>query len=100
VVNVDGPYGISLDYQRYHRIILIAGGIGITPIHSVFRGLYYLCKEGHNKFSRVYLIWAARSQEMLEIETFAETFARVDKNNLDNVFRYSLFVTGRPSRKE
>ena len=32
----DGPYGSSLDFQGYDRVILIGGGIGITPCHSIF----------------------------------------------------------------
>jgi len=93
VVNVDGPYGLPLDWERFRRIIIIAGGIGITPCHSIFRGLYFLRKMGQADVSRVYLIWAARSKEMFAIDAFADTFQRVDRNSQDGIFHYSLFVT-------
>lgn len=38
-VNVDGPYGEWLDPTRFDSLLLIAGGIGVTPIHSIFREL-------------------------------------------------------------
>jgi hypothetical protein len=34
-VRVDGPYGSAGDLTAHRRLVLVAGGIGITPIHSV-----------------------------------------------------------------
>ena len=52
VVNADGPYGTpraesflalgAVDAGRAHHLLLIAGGIGVTPLHSAFRGLYHV----------------------------------------------------------
>ena len=36
---VDGPYGISFPYKDYTKILLIAGGIGITPYASFIRSM-------------------------------------------------------------
>ena len=36
-VNMDGPYGIPIKTENYNEIYLVAGGIGITPLHSTFR---------------------------------------------------------------
>ncbi|XP_058102508.1 ferric reduction oxidase 8, mitochondrial [Magnolia sinica] len=47
-VAVEGPYGpASLDYQRYDGLILIAGGIGITPFISILRE--FASKSANNK---------------------------------------------------
>eukprot|EP01036_Dinobryon_divergens_P024395 gene24395-32842_t len=35
-----GPYGTPLDLTRYTHIVLIAGGIGITPVYSCYRQIY------------------------------------------------------------
>ena len=35
-VNVDGPYGEWLDSGTFDSLLLVAGGIGVTPIHSIF----------------------------------------------------------------
>jgi predicted ferric reductase len=35
-VLVDGPYGcLSIDLGDYSRLLLVGGGIGITPITSI-----------------------------------------------------------------
>ena len=39
-VAVDGPYGEWLDDARYSRLLLVAGGIGVTPVLSIFRELH------------------------------------------------------------
>lgn len=35
-IGIDGPYGRSIDYSRRSNLLLIAGGIGITPLLSIF----------------------------------------------------------------
>eukprot|EP01027_Heterolobosea_sp_BB2_P008949 GEZU01013254.1.p2 GENE.GEZU01013254.1~~GEZU01013254.1.p2 ORF type:complete len:226 (+),score=73.43 GEZU01013254.1:230-907(+) len=41
IINVDGPYGNpSLNFDKYDVIVLIGGGIGITPLHSIYMDLY------------------------------------------------------------
>ena len=52
LVNVDGPYGLSVAHElhKYSFVLLIGGGIGVTPLHSVLRHLVLMkmcaCK-GH-----------------------------------------------------
>jgi len=60
MLNIDGPYGVPLEYERYEKIIFVAGGIGITNIHSSFKTLYVLAKAGLLPVTRVHLIWAAK----------------------------------------
>jgi hypothetical protein len=48
VVNVEGPYGLSvcdcLNRNGYTHLLFIAGGIGVTPLHSCLRQLYVTAK--------------------------------------------------------
>ncbi len=39
-IGIEGPYGIELDYKNCKHIILIAGGVSITPMHNIFFTLY------------------------------------------------------------
>jgi predicted ferric reductase len=39
-VNIDGPYGIPLDPAPYRCALLVAGGIGITPLYATFKQWY------------------------------------------------------------
>jgi predicted ferric reductase len=42
-VRVDGPYGkLSFNYKRYPNMVLVGGGIGITPLMSIIREIYQL----------------------------------------------------------
>jgi predicted ferric reductase len=67
---VDGPYGnLTIDYQRYPVILLIAGGIGITPIMGILKDLYRVgdLSEKHPKTANfvvqaVHLVWAVHNQ--------------------------------------
>jgi len=39
-MKVDGPYGkTSLDFMQYNTVVLVSGGIGITPMISILRDL-------------------------------------------------------------
>ena len=40
-LRVDGPYGrFSLDHKRYPTVVLIGGGVGVTPLISLLRDVY------------------------------------------------------------
>jgi len=39
-INVDGPYGLPLDPSQYRCILLVAGGIGITPLYATYKHFY------------------------------------------------------------
>eukprot|EP00752_Nemacystus_decipiens_P007965 g7118.t1 len=71
-VNVDGPYGFPLEYDRYRLLVLVAGGIGVTPCLSLLRHLSLLARAGslsHCLEDGVRLIWSTRStEEMLMLE--------------------------------
>ena len=67
-VLVDGPYGhLSLDLRRYRRLVLFAGGIGVTPITTT---LAYIIHEKSQPgggalpwIQHVTLVWAVREEE-------------------------------------
>ena len=55
-VRVDGPYGrLQVDLTRYKTIVLVAGGIGITPFLSI---LEWLAEQKIH--CTVHLIWTSR----------------------------------------
>eukprot|EP00966_Prymnesium_polylepis_P030409 707153-Prymnesium_polylepis.1 len=39
-VRVDGPYGVPPDVSQYDLVVLVAGGIGVTPCHAILRHLH------------------------------------------------------------
>ena len=108
IVNVDGPYGTpraesflalgAVDAGRAHHLLLIAGGIGVTPLHSAFRGLYhvaYRCQRLPAGYPQtVCLVWASRDAALFRIADFARTLDEIDEDSLGGRFSYRLHCTG------
>ncbi len=38
-VSLDGPYGHPIDFRKYSTVLLVAGGIGLTPVKSIFESM-------------------------------------------------------------
>jgi len=92
---VDGPYGLPLRLQdgSVKRLLLLAGGIGITPLHSIFRTLLLLaeedvCRRGKSSSlssptqvdtmpKNIRLVWGMREASLAD--TFADTWERVNR---------------------
>jgi NAD(P)H-flavin reductase len=63
IVKVEGPLGApSQGYSNYPIVVLIAAGIGVTPMISILREL--LVKPG--KMKRVFFYWTVRDRESLQ----------------------------------
>jgi len=95
-LNVDGPYGVPPDFGAYARaVVLVAGGIGVTPLHSCLRELYALAREGRLSPgpARVHLVWAARGEGLFRC--FAPTLGEVLLESLGGRFTLSLYNTER-----
>jgi len=63
LIRVDGPYGnLTFNYRRYGSLVLVGGGIGITPLISIIKDIYEKSKVNHVKktshcMNNVHLIW-------------------------------------------
>ena len=99
-IHVDGPYGKPFVYDGYERIILIAGGIGVTPCHSIFSTMLSrsmqmadAADKDATPLPKVDLIWVAKDKEMFSLYT--QTFRHWERHNADanNRFSVRLFVT-------
>ena len=94
----EGPFGLDIDYHAYNRLVLVAGGIGITPLHNLFFTLYYqaLSNTKHNnnlmymhQLPSIDLIWIARYAETFEM--FRKSFDQYRNNNIPNM-RITLYA--------
>eukprot|EP01105_Mastigella_eilhardi_P018833 TRINITY_DN4392_c0_g1_i2.p1 TRINITY_DN4392_c0_g1~~TRINITY_DN4392_c0_g1_i2.p1 ORF type:complete len:1205 (-),score=276.71 TRINITY_DN4392_c0_g1_i2:2925-6539(-) len=74
-VRADGPYGhFSVPFKRYPVLVLVAGGIGVTPMISVLRGIFGAenadgseAKPRWGKVQVVYFFWGIRSIEQYTV---------------------------------
>ncbi|KAH9287552.1 hypothetical protein KI387_031669, partial [Taxus chinensis] len=67
--SVEGPYGHQIDYHlSYNNLILVAGGIGISPFVAILRDLLHRTEQGQFGLPRnVLLIWAVKKSKELYI---------------------------------
>lgn len=83
--HIDGPYGqFSYMFRNTHdEFIMIAGGIGITPMLSMLR-----CMADNDETRRVTLIWSNRTSDDL---VFADEFEEMEKrlNNFKIIYVFT-----------
>jgi predicted ferric reductase len=74
-VAIDGPYGVPLRVSEYTHILMVAGGIGVTPLMAVFRQLYLQVTTNTNPLfahlRSIRLVWIMRTPS--EIATCLDT---------------------------
>lgn len=75
-MSVEGPYGPRVDLHHSASVLLVAGGIGITPMLSTLRCAVQSANAGHTMaLRRLHLLWSARSAEVFDL--FQEEFRLV-----------------------
>ncbi|OVA20614.1 FAD-binding 8 [Macleaya cordata] len=68
-VHVEGPYGpVSTDFLRYDSLLLVAGGIGITPFLSILQELAFIQNSKKSTLpTRIQLIYAVKKSEDISL---------------------------------
>jgi ferredoxin-NADP reductase len=111
VVNIDGPYGLPIQTSRYRNLLLIAGGIGITPIHAIYKYILQ-CTMGADRWSyahikKIRLLWVCRTVGDVAVmdESFREIQRYLASKSANNdmsggpIFSFTIYVTGTESRR-
>ena len=91
MLNVEGPFGVGVDLAKYEHLVLVAGGIGITPCNAIFRDLQLKQAAGvmPDRLKSVTLIWVARSSALFNM--FEDTLKQANVANTKMIV--SLWVT-------
>ncbi|RDX94887.1 Ferric reduction oxidase 7, chloroplastic [Mucuna pruriens] len=87
--SVEGPYGHEVPYHlMYENLILVAGGIGLSPFLAILSDILHRVREGKPCQPRnILLVWAVKkSNEIpllstIDMETICPSFS--DKVNID-----------------
>lgn len=104
VVNIDGPYGGMIPIERYRRLLLIAGGVGITPLVSIYRHIflsrYDTDRWYYAHIKQIRLVWIVRNlSDTVIFESLFRQLQQLQSNDAQNVgnvfpkFSYVIYVT-------
>ena len=96
-LKIDGPFGApASDVFSYDRVVMIAGGIGITPWISILRTIFHGGKAGPPRVRRADLIWSCGRIETLAafvpfLKALEDEFW--DKDTNSSFLRVQIYVT-------
>jgi predicted ferric reductase len=93
-IRVDGPYGKwPFDIKRYRTVILVAGGVGVTPCIAMIRELFNSQMEDNfGNVEKVHLIWSC--QDSTTLTWFSKHFEQSvfgTRNQLE--FKKDIYLT-------
>jgi len=92
---VDGPFGEAhQDYSNYEVVILVGGGIGVTPFASIMKDLVQRCNtqtSTMSKVKKVYFIWASRTQK--QFEWLLDIIGKCEKEDKEGILDTHIFIT-------
>jgi ferredoxin-NADP reductase len=93
-VLLDGPYGIlSVDPGKYASLLLVAGGIGITPMHCILQQIKK--HVGHRPSPpTVKVVWVTRDFRQAEEEFGAVLRAAVSSGSASVAIHSTAVETG------
>ncbi|KAJ1724141.1 hypothetical protein LPJ61_005768 [Coemansia biformis] len=94
-IMVDGPYCAPTQaVSDYDHMVLICGNIGVTPMSSVLKSLYYqlTMPKPTTTVKKVYFIWACRDVQALE--WFRDLLAALDLEDVGDILEIRTYLTG------
>jgi len=93
-----GPYGsLTVPLDNCSTIILVAGGIGITPLASILSFLADPSTKRHPLLRRVLLVWTMRGRGLLQVPKLTQQLADAQHQLGAACIQaeVQIFVTGR-----
>jgi len=100
IFKIDGAYGTASEHVfDYKTVILIAGGIGVTPFGSILKHIRYRIAYGkQDNLEKVYFVWICRDKT--SFEWFNEILAALEQDNPNNFLEIDTYLTGQLSTNE
>jgi len=97
IFRIDGPFGsASEEVFNFRSVMLIGGGIGVTPFGSILKHISFKIKmNGQNLLEKVYFYWISRDKNAFE--WFNEVLAALENENIGNFLEISTYLTGQLS---
>jgi predicted ferric reductase len=75
-VRCEGPYGnLNLNFRRYPTVLLICGGIGVTPVIGILKDIYN--RKRRRALTDVHCIWVIQAEA--QYESFQDVFESISQ---------------------
>mmetsp|Transcript_26197 Transcript_26197/g.44193 ORF Transcript_26197/g.44193 Transcript_26197/m.44193 type:complete len:553 (+) Transcript_26197:100-1758(+) len=66
----EGPFGapmVNHESHDYEVFIMVSGGIGITPLQSLYNHFIHQSETGQRRFRKVIFVWSVKDKAMVEV---------------------------------
>ncbi|KAL7575529.1 hypothetical protein ACA910_020110 [Epithemia clementina (nom. ined.)] len=87
---MEGPYGnFGVDVtseKRYKVFLLLCGGIGVTPMQSMFCHLLHEHGTDSRQLKKLKIVWVQRDPQLMEQSQVADVSTRIHRNSTTNGF--------------
>jgi len=100
IFRIDGPFGAaSEDVFGFKTVVLVGGGIGVTPFASILKNVRYKLEEtGQTAVQKVYFYWISRDKNAFE--WFSDLLGALEDENTTGFLEIYTYLTGRFSLEE
>jgi len=99
IFRIDGPFGsASEEIFKFRTVILVAGGIGVTPFGSILKHINYRIRMGQNVLEKVYFYWVSRDKG--SFEWFNEVLLALENDNINNFLEICTYLTSQLNVEE
>lgn len=101
-VMIDGPFGsASEDVFDFETVILVGGGIGVTPFASILKSIWYRLnypqQGAPTRLQKVYFFWVCRDFD--SFEWFKSLLEAIEEQDVDHRVELHTYITAvRPWR--
>ncbi|TFK99255.1 NADPH oxidase isoform 2 [Pterulicium gracile] len=97
-VMVDGPFGsASEDFLKFETVMLVGGGIGVTPFASILKSIWYRMNNFNNskptRLSKVYFTWVIR--DFGSAEWFHSLLSAIEEQDTQNRIEINIYLTAK-----
>ncbi|EAU83948.1 NADPH oxidase isoform 2 [Coprinopsis cinerea okayama7 len=102
-VMVDGPFGsASEDFLKYETVLLVGGGIGVTPFASILKHIWYrmnnLTDAKPTRLSKVYFTWVIK--DFGTAEWFHSLLHAIEEEDTQNRIEINIYLTAKLKEDE
>ncbi|KAG0712644.1 Dual oxidase 2 [Chionoecetes opilio] len=93
-IYMDGPFGEAhQNWWDYEEVVLVAGGIGVTPFASILKDMVYKLHQSFKviRTKQVHFLWTTRSQK--QYEWMIDILREVEAADKHKIIKVHIFIT-------